>query len=99
ASDKRLLIRHRIQNHHPKHLSNIGFTTDTSHIRYRRILLPVYIRHYTYKAKAYKIVSCGLRGTTYGERPFSRRKLMLYSLAISAAALAFRIAYGAAGLP
>ncbi|WP_147125019.1 hypothetical protein [Shimia ponticola] len=97
--DKAVLIRNRIQQHSHRHLSNIRFTTDSSHIRYRRILLPVYILHYAYKGKAYKIVSCGLRGTTYGERPFSRVKLFLYSLAISAAALALGIAYGAAGLP
>jgi len=97
--DKAVLIKNRIQQHSHRHLSNIRFTTDTSHIRYRRILLPVYILHYEYDGKPYKIVSCGIRGTTYGERPFSRAKLFLYSLAISAAALALGIAYGAAGLP
>ncbi|MEX0366461.1 MAG: hypothetical protein AB3N22_10360, partial [Ruegeria sp.] len=97
--DKDLLIRNRIKGHVNKSgVHSIRYTTDTSGIRYRRILLPVWILHYTYNDTAMKIVVCGMQGRTYGERPFSIGKLALYAAGLSALTIAFGLAWGAGGL-
>ncbi|MEO0486617.1 MAG: hypothetical protein AAF092_11955 [Pseudomonadota bacterium] len=98
-ADKAVLIKNRIQQATAERLSNIRFETDTTGIRYRRILLPVWIVHYTYKGTPYKVVACGLHGTTFGERPFSTAKLFGYAATLSAMAIGVGIAWGALGLP
>lgn len=98
-ADKQVLIRNRIYKHAKRRLSRLKFNLDSSGIRYRRILLPVYITHYEHRGKPYKIVTCGLRGTTFGERPFSPWKLLMWSTWIAALALGFGVVYGLAGLP
>lgn len=99
ADDKRWLIRNRIRGHINKSgVHNINYQTDTSGIHYRRILLPVWILHYTYGRKAMKVVVSGIDGRTFGERPFSKWKIAGYSAAISAGMIAFGLAWGAAGI-
>ncbi|WP_299626105.1 hypothetical protein [uncultured Tateyamaria sp.] len=99
ADDKRLLIRNRIKRHIRKSgVHGIRYNTDTSGIHYRRILLPVWILHYSYKGKAKKVVVCGMQGRTYGERAFSQWKLAGYAALLSALAIGFGLAWGAAGL-
>ena len=99
ADDKDLLIRNRIKLRINKRgVHNIRYRTDTSGIRYRRILLPVWMLHYTYRGEPMKVVVCGLQGRTFGERPFSYGKLAAYSAAISAAVMAFGLLWGAAGI-
>ena len=96
--DKALLIRNRIKAHEGRNdLYDIGYRTDTTGIHYRRILLPVWILHYSHKGRAYRVVTSGIDGRTFGERPFSWPKLALYSGAITAAAIAVGLAWGAAG--
>ncbi len=98
-SDKKLLIRNKIQRKYSgKKLFNIGYKTHTTGIHYRRILLPVWILHYSYGGKPMKVVVCGLHGRTFGERPFSRVKLAGYSALMSAAAIAVGWLWGAGGL-
>ncbi|MEO1705029.1 MAG: hypothetical protein AAFR50_06805, partial [Pseudomonadota bacterium] len=97
--DKDVIIKNRIERHAGRNLSGIGYKLSSSGIRYRRILLPVYILHYAYNGRAYKIVSCGLHGTTFGERPFAHGKLLAYAAALGAGAIALGVAYGLAGLP
>lgn len=97
--DKDLLIRNRIRRHSGKsRITMISYKTDTTGIKYRRILLPVWILHYTYAGKPMKVVTCGLHGRTFGERPFSMGKLFGYAMALSGAALAFGWIWGASGL-
>ena len=97
--DKRLLIRNRIKKHINKpRVQNIKFNSDSTGIRYRRILLPVWIHHYTYGGKAMKIVVSGIDGRTFGERPFSRWKLLGYSAAATLMVMAFGLIWGAAKL-
>lgn len=99
AEDKDLLIRNRIKRHVGQTgVHDIRYTTDTSGIRYRRILLPVWIMHYKYGDEAMKVVVCGMQGRTYGERPFSWQKLAGYAAALSALTIGFGIAWGAGGL-
>jgi len=96
--DKRLLIRNRIKLHINKSgVKNIRFSTDTSGIRYRRILLPVWILHYNYGGKPMKVVVSGIDGRTFGERPFSKWKLAGYSALASAITIAVGLAWGAVG--
>lgn len=99
ADDKDLLIRNRIKGHvNRSGVHGIRYTTDTSGVRYRRILLPVWILHYTYKGVPMKIVVCGMQGRTYGERPFSWAKLAGYAAVLSTVTIAFGLAWGAGGL-
>ncbi len=89
ADDKALLLRNRIKRHSGKsNVVSIRYVTDTTDIRYRRILLPVWILHYTWGDTPKKVVVCGLHGRTFGERPFSTIKLLgLAALASLASAL------------
>ena len=99
ADDKNLLIRNRIKRHINKSgVTNLGYRTDTTGIHYRRILLPVWILHYTYKDEPMKVVVSGIDGRTFGERPFSTGKLAVYSALITAAAVAFGVVWGAMGI-
>ncbi|MEM8791577.1 MAG: hypothetical protein AAGE80_08155 [Pseudomonadota bacterium] len=97
AADKALLLRNRVKKHSGKRgIVDVSYLTDTTGIKYRRILLPVWILHYVYDGKPMKVVACGLHGRTFGERPFSISKLLgLAALAASAAA-AFGFLWGAA---
>ncbi|MEO0379290.1 MAG: hypothetical protein AAF252_03420 [Pseudomonadota bacterium] len=98
-TEKDLLIRNRIKSHVNKSgVHNIRYQTDTSGLHYRRILLPVWILHYTYKGNAQKVVVCGIEGRAYGTRPFSPWKLAGYAAALTALAVGLGLAWGAAGL-
>ncbi len=100
AADKDVLIRNRIRQHiNRQGITNIGYRTDTSGIHYRRLLLPVWILHYTYRDTAYKIVASGMDRRAFGERPYSKGKLVLLSAVLTLIALAFGIGWGAGGLP
>ncbi len=97
--DKNLLIRNKIKRKINKRgVHAIRYNTDTTGIHYRRILLPVWMLHYQYSGKAYKVVVSGIDGRTFGERPFSTLKMLAYSSALTAAALVFGLMWGAAGL-
>ncbi|MEO0402166.1 MAG: hypothetical protein AAF214_07305, partial [Pseudomonadota bacterium] len=99
ADDKALLIRNRIKRHVNKSsVHDIKYITDTSGTHYRRILLPVWILHYTYRGTPMKVVVCGMQGRTYGERPFSPWKLAGYAAILSAFTVGFGLLWGAAGL-
>lgn len=96
--DKALLIRNRIKKRINKRgVSNITYRTDTTGIRYRRILLPVWILHYNYDGEPMKVVVCGMMGRTFGERPFSLGKLAGLSALISAVAMGIGLIWGAVG--
>ena len=99
AADKRLLLRNRIKRHSGKSgIVGVSYKTDTTGVKYRRILLPVWILHYEYNGKPMKIVSCGMRGRTFGERPFSIYKLLAFAALASSAVAAFGFFWGAANL-
>ncbi len=96
AADKALLLRNRIKKHSGKsRIVKISYKTDTTGIKYRRILLPVWILHYEWKGKPMKIVTRGLQGRTFGERPFSIAKLFLFAALASSAIAAFGFFWGA----
>lgn len=99
APDKDLLIRNRIKTHsNLRRITSISYKTDTTGIRYRRILLPVWILHYVYDDTPMKVVVCGMQGRTFGERPYSMGKLFAYSAALSSLAIGFGWFWGAAGV-
>lgn len=94
--DKDLLIRNRIKKHANKSkVVSISYKTHTTGVHYRRILLPVWICHYKYQEAKFKIVTCGIEGRTFGERPFCRRKLYKMSGVASALIIAFGWFWGA----
>lgn len=98
-ADKALLIRNRIKQHIGKSgVHDIRYFTDISGTHYRRILLPVWILHYSYKGTAKKVVVCGIEGRAYGERPFSAWKLAGYAAVLTTLAVGLGLAWGAAGL-
>jgi len=98
-SDKRLLLRNRIKKHSGKsNIVDVSYVTDTTGIKYRRILLPVWILHYTYQGKPMKVVTCGLRGRTFGERPFSTLKLFGFAALMASAVAGFGFVWGASGI-
>jgi ribosomal protein S27E len=96
ANDKDILIRNRIKQHVGKRNTKVDrYRTDTTGIHYRRILLPVWILHYTYGGKPRKVVVSGIDGRTFGERPFSPWKLAAYSAALTAATMGLGLLWGA----
>ncbi len=97
AQDKDILLRNRIKRHSGKtRITSVSYKTDTTGLKYRRILLPVWILHYTYNGKSMKVVTCGIHGRTFGERPFSMAKLFGMAAALAAAATAVGFFWGAA---
>lgn len=97
--DKKLLLRNRIKSHSGRSgIVNVTYKTDTTGIRYRRILLPVWILHYEYKGTPYKIVTCGIQGRTFGERPFDGKKLIGFAALAAAAMAGLGFIWGAMGL-
>ncbi|MBW4708793.1 hypothetical protein KX928_13470 [Roseobacter sp. YSTF-M11] len=98
AADKDLLIRNRIKTHVGKRVVKVTrYDAETTGVRYRRILLPVWMLHYQYRGKPMKVVVCGIHGRTFGERPFSRWKLAAYAAALSGGAVLAGLAWGAGG--
>jgi hypothetical protein len=96
-ADKDLLIRNRIKRAVGKPGTQVTrYKTDTSGIHYRRILLPVWILHYSYAGKAKKVVVSGIDGRTFGERPFSTWKLAAYAGVLAALVIAVGLGWGAA---
>ena len=79
-------------------VTDISYKTHTTGIKYRRILLPVWILHYDYNNTAMKIVVCGIHGRTFGERPFSTVKLAGYAALAASATILFGWLWGAAQL-
>ena len=99
SKDKDLLIRNRIRHHSgKKNITFVGYKTHTTGIKYRRILLPVWILHYSYGGKPMKVVTCGLHGRTFGERPFSTSKLVGFAAALAGAAIVLGWIWGATGV-
>ncbi len=98
-ADKKLLIRNRIKRHINKRgVHAIRYQTDTTGVHYRRILLPVWMLHYTYGDRDMKVVVSGIDGRTFGERPFSKWKIAGFSALLSAGMIAIGWAWGAGGL-
>ena len=96
AADKDLLIRNHIKHKiNRTGMHGIRFLTSTSGIHYRRILLPVWILHYTYAGQPRKIVVSGIDGRTFGERPFSRRAMTLFSDVVTACTIGLGLIIGA----
>ena len=99
ADDKDLLIRNKIKKRVGRKNTKVdSYRTDTTGIHYRRILLPVWILHYTYRGTAKKVVVSGIDGRTYGERPFSPWKLAGYSALLTALIMAVGLVWGATGI-
>lgn len=99
AADKALLLRNRIKKHSGRNsIVDVSHLTDTTGIKYRRILLPVWILHYEYNGTPMKVVTCGLQGRTFGERPFSTVKLLALAALASGAVAAFGFVWGAFNL-
>lgn len=73
-----------------------SFTSDMNDIRFRRILLPLWILHYSHKGKAYRIITSGIDGKTFGQRPFSFSKLVGYSVVLTVAIFAVGLLLGIA---
>lgn len=63
-------------------VSDIRYLAELSGIRFRRILLPLWIWHFTYRGEPMRIVVSGIDGKTFGQRPYSRQKLLAYSLGV-----------------
>ncbi|MDJ0628898.1 MAG: hypothetical protein QNJ44_11610 [Rhodobacter sp.] len=103
-SDRDLLIKARIRAHVGKPGARVvRYETDTSGIRYRRLLLPVWILHYRYDGTPFRVAVSGIDGRAFGERPFSRVKLLAISGLLALSALIAGAVYGAiaagTGLP
>lgn len=93
--DRAVLIKNRVEQHLEHHrLKDINYLTDKTGMHYRRILLPVWILHYRYDGTPLKVVVSGIDGRTFGERPFSRSKLAVYSAYLCGAAILFGLSWG-----
>ncbi|MCK0150360.1 hypothetical protein MWU54_10025 [Marivita sp. S6314] len=98
-ADKDLLIRNLIEGEIDKPNPRVErYRTDTTGIHYRRILLPVWILHYTYRGTPKKVVVSGIDGRTFGERPFSPWKLAGCSAVLTALTMAIGLLWGATGV-
>jgi len=67
---------------------NLLVNTSYRNIKYKHILLPVWISSYTYKGKIYRYMINGQTGEVQGEAPVSALKVILLILAVLAVATA-----------
>lgn len=65
---------------------NLSVNTSYSDVKYKHILLPVWVSSYTYKGKIYRYMINGQTGEVQGEAPVSALKVILLILAILAVA-------------
>ena len=56
--------------------------TEYSNIRFRHLLLPVWIGAYKFQTKVYQVLVNARTGEVQGERPYSAIKIALLSVAI-----------------
>ena len=77
--DIRVQIEKRIRDDVGGTVSDVTYSAQTSGIRFRRVLLPLWILHYHYGGKPKRIVVSGIDGCCFGERPYSFAKLLAYS--------------------
>lgn len=83
-SDIRSSIRSQI---HADEIRNLRISTTYSSIKFKHILLPVWISAYTYKNKIYRYLVNGQTGEVQGHAPVSPFKIALLALAIGALCL------------
>lgn len=62
--------------------------TDFGNLTFKHLLLPVWITHYSLGSKRYRLNVNGRTGKVYGERPFSKLKLLGASFVGTLAAMA-----------
>ena len=73
---------------------NLSVYTKYDNIRYKHILLPVWISSYKYKNKVYRFLVNGQTGKVQGKSPVSPWKVMAVVLLAIAAGLAALLLYG-----
>jgi DNA-directed RNA polymerase subunit RPC12/RpoP len=83
-SDIRSAIRRQI---HADEIRNLRVNTTYSNIKFKHILLPVWISAYTYKNKIYRYMVNGQTGEVQGRAPVSAVKIILLISAIVALCL------------
>lgn len=98
ARDKDHLIRNHIRAQERKEILDISYKTHITGLRYRRILLPVWMLHYQFEGRPYRVAVCGIHARAFGERPLSRVRLALMSAVLSGLAIALGFAWGSAGV-
>ena len=65
--------------------------TQYSDVKFRLVLVPVYLAAFSYKNKIYRYVIHGQSGKTYGERPWSWFKIITTVLLVAAVIAGFFI--------
>lgn len=70
-------------------VANISFSTQYDNIKFKHILLPLWISSYHYKDKIYQYIVNGQTGKANGEAPLSPFKVALLVLAILAIIIGF----------
>lgn len=74
-------------------ISSLRIHTSCNNLRYKYLLLPVYVGHFTFKAKLYNFFMNGRNGKITGKTPTSALKVFLLSLGIAAAVAAGVLIY------
>lgn len=70
--------------YHADHVRNINASTEYDNIKFKHILLPLWVSSYHYKDKVYQYIVNGQTGKANGEAPLSPIKVTLLVLAIIA---------------
>ena len=58
------------------HVARLNFTTAFSKVKFRYVLLPLWISSYMYKGKTYQYMINGQTGKSYGKAPVSPIKII-----------------------
>ncbi len=75
--------------YHADEVANIRFTTQYSDIKFKHILLPLWLSSYMYKGRIYRYIVNGQTGKANGEAPLSPFKVALLVLGIATVAALF----------
>ncbi len=79
SRDVKVQIEKRIRDDIGGTVNQVTYNAHMSGIRFRRVLLPLWILHYRYGGKPKRVVVSGIDGRCFGERPYSFAKLLAYS--------------------
>ena len=97
--DVEIQVEQRIRADARGRLRNIDWSAEVSGVRFRRVLLPLWILHYRYADRPYRIVVSGIDGRCFGERPFATSRLMGLAAMVGGLLLCLGMALGAGLAP
>jgi hypothetical protein len=79
------------QNEHADCYSDLRYSTEFYNVKFRYVLIPVWLSGCRYGGRIYNVAASGCNGTGHCRRPFSIAKLIIFLLLAAAYVIAGRM--------